>query len=113
MDNRLQPTRAQRSRSDTIAAMLDSPLDVLIVGGGILGAGIAREAAMRGLRAGLVEQYDMAFGTSSRSSRVLHGGLRYLSQGRLKLVREASIEKGVIHRIAPHLADPLPFVFPR
>jgi len=112
MDNRVEPTGSRRSRSDTIAAMLDSPLDVLIVGGGILGAGIARDGAMRGLRVGLVEQYDMAFGSSSRSSRMLHGGLRYLSQGHLKLVREASIEKGVIHRIAPHLADPLPFVFP-
>jgi glycerol-3-phosphate dehydrogenase len=79
-------------------------LDVLIVGGGIVGAGVARDAALRGLRAGLVEQQDLAFGTSSRTSRLLHGGLRYLAQGRLGLVYEASREKQVLHRIAPHLA---------
>jgi glycerol-3-phosphate dehydrogenase len=87
-------------------------LDVLIVGGGIVGAGVARDAALRGLRAGLVEQQDLAFGTSSRTSRLLHGGLRYLAQGRLGLVYEASREKQVLHRIAPHLAEPLAFVFP-
>jgi len=89
-----------------------NPLDVLVVGGGIVGAGVARDAAMRGLRVGLVEQHDLAFGTSSRSSRLLHGGLRYLAQGRLGLVYEASREKRVLSRIAPHLAEPLPFIFP-
>src|SRR5258708_1477410 len=87
-------------------------LDLLVVGGGIVGAGVARDAAMRGLRTGLVDQHDFAFGASSRSSRLLHGGLRYLAQGRLGLVREASIEKRIIHQIAPHLAEPLPFIFP-
>ena len=95
-----------------IESMAAQPLDLLVVGGGIVGSGIARDAAMRGLRVGLVEQYDFASGTSSRSSRLLHGGLRYLSQGRVGLVREASLEKKVLHRIAPHVADPLPFVFP-
>lgn len=90
----------------------DSGLDVLIIGGGIVGAGICRDAAMRGMRTALVEQYDFAYGTSSRSSRLLHGGLRYLAQGRIGLVREASREKKVLHRIAPHLATPLPFIFP-
>ena len=90
----------------------EAPLDVLVIGGGIVGSGIARDAAMRGLRGGLVEQHDFAFGTSSRSSRLLHGGLRYLAQGHVGLVREASIEKTIIHHIAPHLADPLPFIFP-
>ena len=90
----------------------DETYDVLVVGGGIVGAGIVRDAAMRGLRAALVEQSDFASGTSSRSSRLLHGGLRYLAQGRVGLVREASKEKRVIHRIAPHLAEPLPFLFP-
>ena len=85
---------------------------MLVIGGGIVGSGIARDAAMRGLRVGLVEQHDFAFGTSSRSSRLLHGGLRYLAQGHVGLVREASVEKKVIHHIAPHLADPLPFIFP-
>ena len=85
---------------------------MLIIGGGIVGAGVARDAAMRGLKTGLVEQHDFAFGTSSRSSRLLHGGLRYLAQGRVGLVHEASVEKKVIHHIAPHLAEPLPFIFP-
>ncbi len=89
-----------------------APLDVLIIGGGIVGSGVARDAAMRGLRTGLVDRFDFAFGTSSRSSRLLHGGLRYLAQGHLGLVREASIEKVILHRIAPHLAAPLPFIFP-
>jgi glycerol-3-phosphate dehydrogenase len=87
-------------------------LDLLIIGGGIVGSGIARDAALRRLKVGLVEQHDFAFGTSSRSSRLLHGGLRYLAQGRVGLVREASVEKKVIHHIAPHLAEPLPFIFP-
>ena len=99
-------------RQKTLSALRESTWDVLVIGGGIVGSGIVRDAAMRGLRAGLVEQHDFAFGTSSRSSRLLHGGMRYLAQGRLGLVREASIEKKVIHRIAPHLAEPLPFIFP-
>lgn len=87
-------------------------LDLLVVGGGIVGAGILRDAAMRGLRAALVEQHDLASGSSSRSSRLLHGGLRYLAQGRLGLVYEASHEKRVLQRIAPHLTEPLAFLFP-
>jgi len=101
--------QTRREQTDRLTA---EHLDVLVVGGGIVGAGIARDAAMRGIRVGLVEQHDFAFGTSSRSSRLLHGGLRYLAQGRVGLVREASREKRVLHQIAPHLADPLPFVFP-
>jgi glycerol-3-phosphate dehydrogenase len=87
-------------------------LDVLVIGGGIVGAGVARDAAMRGLTTGLVEQRDFASGTSSRSSRLLHGGMRYLAQGRIGLVREASKEKTILRRIAPHLAQPLEFIFP-
>jgi glycerol-3-phosphate dehydrogenase len=97
-------------RLDTIAT--GDIYDAMVIGGGIVGAGVARDAAMRGLRAVLVEQSDFASGTSSRSSRLLHGGLRYLAQGRVGLVREASLEKRVIQEIAPHLAEPLPFVFP-
>ena len=89
-----------------------TPLDALVIGGGIVGSGVARDAALRGLNVALVDRYDFAFGTSSRSSRLLHGGLRYLAQGRLGLVREASVEKVIIHKIAPHLAAPLPFIFP-
>ena len=100
------------NRAETMQALQNDVLDVLVVGGGIVGAGIVRDAAMRGLKVGLVEHHDFAFGTSSRSSRLLHGGLRYLAQGRIGLVREASVEKKVIHEIAPHLAEPLPFIFP-
>ncbi|MFO1447222.1 MAG: glycerol-3-phosphate dehydrogenase/oxidase [Opitutaceae bacterium] len=87
-------------------------LDLLVIGGGIVGSGVARDAALRGLRVGLVEQHDFAFGTSSRSSRLLHGGLRYLAQYEFGLVREASLEKRILAHIAPHLARPLGFVFP-
>lgn len=99
-------------RSDIIRNLTQAPLDVLVIGGGIVGSGIARDAALRGLRVGLIEQHDFAFGTSSRSSRLLHGGLRYLAQGHIGLVREASVEKRIIHTIAPHISAPLAFVFP-
>ncbi|MGH7951071.1 MAG: glycerol-3-phosphate dehydrogenase/oxidase, partial [Limisphaerales bacterium] len=101
-----------QQRSLAVNALTKTPMDLLVIGGGIVGSGIARDAAMRGFRVGLVEQHDFAFGTSSRSSRLLHGGLRYLTQGRIDLVHEASTEKKIIHQIAPHLAEPLPFIFP-
>ncbi|MCC6681490.1 MAG: FAD-dependent oxidoreductase, partial [Phycisphaeraceae bacterium] len=101
---------ARRRRQ--VEAALDRPLDLLVVGGGIVGAGVARDAAMRGLRVALVEKHDFAFGTSSRSTRLLHGGIRYLQQMRLGLVWEASVEKRVIARIAPHLAEPMRFIYP-
>src|SRR5688500_8548538 len=100
------------ARTSAIERMRGETLDVLVVGGGIVGSGVARDAAMRGLRTALIDRHDFAFGTSSRSSRLLHGGLRYLAQGRVGLVREASVEKVVVSRIAPHLAIPLPFIFP-
>ena len=107
-----EPSSPLDRRARAMAELTRGPLDVLVVGGGIVGSGIARDAALRGLRTGLVEQHDFAFGTSSRSSRLLHGGLRYLAQGRIGLVREASLEKRVLHHIAPHLAEPLAFIFP-
>jgi glycerol-3-phosphate dehydrogenase len=109
MSSKLDPAT---KRKEAFARLTEAPLDVLIVGGGIVGSGVARDAAMRGLRIGLVDQHDFAAGTSSRSSRLLHGGLRYLEQGRVGLVHEASVEKKTIHKIAPHLAEPLGFVFP-
>ena len=99
-------------RDEAYRRLTSEPLDVLVVGGGIVGSGVARDAAMRGLRVGVVDQHDFAAGTSSRSSRLLHGGLRYLEQGRIGLVHEASVEKKMLHKIAPHLAEPLGFVFP-
>ena len=86
--------------------------DVAVVGGGITGAGVARDAAMRGLRVALVEAGDFASGTSSRSSRLIHGGVRYLEHGHLHLVFESSRERRVLLRIAPHLVRPLPFTWP-
>jgi glycerol-3-phosphate dehydrogenase len=106
------PNSVLEKRLPAASALTDGPLDLLVIGGGIVGAGVVRDAAMRGLRAGLVEQNDFASGTSSHSSRLLHGGLRYLAQGRLGLVHESSVEKKIIHHIAPHLAEPLPFLFP-
>src|ERR1051325_5496445 len=108
----LMNTASAEHRTRAIGDLTGPTLDLLIIGGGIVGAGIARDAAMRGMRVGLAEQHDFAFGTSGRSSRLLHGGMRYLAQGRLKLVREASVEKKIIHHIAPHLAKPLAFIFP-
>jgi glycerol-3-phosphate dehydrogenase len=107
-----QNANPQAARSAALQQLQKDVLDLLVIGGGIVGAGVARDAAMRGLRTGLVEQRDFASGTSSRSSRLLHGGIRYLAQGRIGLVREASKEKAVLGHIAPHLAEPLPFIFP-
>ena len=89
-----------------------SDFDLAIVGGGINGAGIARDAAGRGLRVLLVEQSDLASGTSSASTKLIHGGLRYLEHGWLRLVREALIEREVLLRMAPHLIRPMRFVLP-
>src|SRR5688572_25214644 len=86
--------------------------DVAIVGGGITGAGIARDAALRGLRVALLEARDFASGTSSRSSRLVHGGVRYLEHGHLHLVFESSRERRLLLRLAPHLVRPLRFTWP-
>ena len=86
--------------------------DLAIIGGGINGAGIARDAAGRGLRVLLVEQNDLAAGTSSASSKLIHGGLRYLEQRAFRLVRDALAEREVLLRAAPHLVRPLRFVLP-
>jgi len=99
-------------RRTALAELRHDVLDVLVIGGGIVGVGVARDAALRGLRVGLVEQYDFASGTSGRSSRLLHGGLRYLAQGRIGLVRQASREKKILAAIAPHLVRSLAFTFP-
>ena len=80
-------------RQEALLRLTEGIYDVLVVGGGIVGAGVARDAAMRGLRVAVLEKYDLASGTSSRSSRLLHGGLRYLEQGHVSLVHEASVEK--------------------
>jgi len=95
-----------------VDALGAGPWDVLVIGGGVVGAGIARDAAMRGLSVALVERGDLGAGTSSRSSRLIHGGLRYLEHGEIRLVFEALHERSTLLRIAPHLVHPLAFVFP-
>ena len=86
--------------------------DLAIVGGGATGLGVALDAALRGFSVVLLESHDFAGGTSSRSTKLLHGGVRYLAQGNVALVREALAERAAVLRIAPHLAQPLPFVMP-
>jgi glycerol-3-phosphate dehydrogenase len=102
-----------RDRDEAARRLAAGPLDVLVIGGGITGAGAALDAASRGLRVGLVESRDLAAGTSSRSSKLIHGGLRYLEQGDFKLVKEALRERDLlVSRLAPHLVRPLPFLYP-
>ena len=102
-----------KGRADALASMAEEELDVLVVGGGIVGAGIALDAVSRGLSTGLIEARDFASGTSSRSSKLIHGGLRYLEQFDFELVREALHERGLLlTTIAPHLVRPVPFLFP-
>lgn len=101
-----------RNRDALFDALEAEVFDLAIIGGGITGAGIARDAALRGLTVALVEARDFASGTSSRSSKMIHGGLRYLAQGDLALVREAASERKIVEAIAPHLARQTPFVMP-
>jgi glycerol-3-phosphate dehydrogenase len=100
-------------RASAIATLGSTELQVLVVGGGVVGAGVALDAATRGLSVGLVEARDFASGTSSRSSKLIHGGLRYLEQFNFGLVREALTERALLmQRIAPHLIRPVSFLFP-
>ncbi|WP_348691355.1 glycerol-3-phosphate dehydrogenase [uncultured Nocardioides sp.] len=105
------------ARDAALAAMTgqagEHELDVLVVGGGITGTGVALDAVTRGLSVGLLEQRDLASGTSSRSSKLIHGGLRYLEMMDFGLVREALQERGLLlTRLAPHLVSPVPFLYP-
>ena len=102
-----------RDRSRALAAMQEDELDLVIVGGGVVGAGAALDAVTRGLSVGILEARDWASGTSSRSSKLIHGGLRYLEMLDFRLVREALKERGLLlQRLAPHLVRPVPFVYP-
>lgn len=101
-----------RTRRASLERFKQEVFDVLIIGGGITGAGLALDAAARGLKTALVEKRDFAAGTSSRSTKLIHGGLRYLEHFDFGLVREALIERSTLTRIAPHLAEPYPFVIP-
>jgi len=99
-------------RRELVERIRELPCDMLIVGGGITGACIARDAAMRGINVVLVDKNDFAWGTSSRSSKLIHGGFRYLEQMDFRLVFESTQERAILSRIAPHLVTPCPFLFP-
>jgi len=101
-------TFSEQTRMASLTRMAEDRFDVLVIGGGITGVGIALDAAARGLSVALVEKDDFAAGTSGRSSRLVHGGLRYLEQGEFGLVRESLRERGILFRLAPHLVRPIP-----
>ncbi len=100
------------SRADAVAALRDERFDVVVIGGGITGAGVALDAASRGYSVALLERDDYARGTSSRSSKMIHGGLRYLQNFDVGLVREALLERQLMVQLAPHLVYPTPFLVP-
>jgi glycerol-3-phosphate dehydrogenase len=99
-------------RSQALTKLAETKFDALVIGGGITGAGIARDAALRGIKVALIDKGDFASGTSSRSSRLVHGGVRYLEHGHLHLVFEASAERRRLLKLAPHLVKPLAFTWP-
>ena len=99
-------------RAAMLDRLADEQFDVLVIGGGITGVGVALDAATRGLRTALVERDDFASGTSSKSSKLVHGGLRYLQQGDVRLVYEALAERQRLRHNAPHLVQVLPFLIP-
>jgi glycerol-3-phosphate dehydrogenase len=101
-----------RSRAKNLGVLAEQHFDLIVIGGGITGAGVARDAALRGLAVALVERRDFASGTSSRSSKLIHGGLRYLQQGDVGLVREAATERYAVRKLAPHLARPVQMLVP-
>ena len=110
---RSAPPLSPAGRAHALAAMAEQELDVLVIGGGVTGAGCALDAVTRGLTVGLVEARDFAAGTSSRSTKLFHGGLRYLEQLNFPLVLEALKERSlVLNTLCPHLARPVPFIYP-
>src|ERR1700754_2359350 len=100
------------TRTTLIQRLQSEQFDLLVIGGGITGAGIALDAASRGLTTALVEKHDFAFGTSSRSTKLIHGGLRYLKQLEFGLGREVGSERAVFHHLAPHLVLPEKMLLP-
>ncbi len=103
---------SSKHRPEIIQQLSNTSFDVLVIGGGITGAGIALDATARGLKVALVDMQDFAGGTSSRSTKLIHGGLRYLKQLELKLVAEVGKEREIVHRNAPHLTKPEPMLLP-
>lgn len=111
-EHAVAPSGSLGNRGENVSRLASESFDVLIIGGGITGAGIALDAASRGMKVGLVEREDFAAGTSSRSSKLIHGGLRYVAQYQFKVTREASEERYKLQRLAPHLVKPVPFLLP-
>jgi glycerol-3-phosphate dehydrogenase len=103
---------AVEERAATLRRLSSETFDLLVVGGGVTGAGIARDAALRGLKVALVEKTDFAAGTSSKSSKMVHGGFRYLEHAQFRLVFEGTNERALLMRVAPHLVRPLEFLLP-
>ena len=103
------PVRVTFDRAEGIRRLAEEDFDVLVVGGGITGTGVALDAASRGLRTALVDKGDLASGTSSKSSKLVHGGIRYLQQKEVGLVYEALAERQILRQTAPHLVRVLPF----
>jgi glycerol-3-phosphate dehydrogenase len=99
-------------RAESLRRLADEHFDVLVIGGGVTGAGVAVDAATRGLRTALIERHDIASGTSSKSSKLVHGGIRYLQQKEVGLVYEALAERQILRKTAPHLVRVLPFLLP-
>jgi glycerol-3-phosphate dehydrogenase len=100
------------TRRETLARLAKETFDVVVVGGGATGAGVARDATMRNLKVALLEKRDFGSGTSSRSSKLIHGGLRYLQHAQFKLVFEGTSERSLLIGLAPHLVRPIPFLMP-
>src|SRR5690625_4694325 len=104
---------SSKNRDEVFAQLKSESLDVLVIGGGITGAGIALDAVTRGMRVGLIDMQDFASGTSSRSTKLIHGGLRYLKQLDIKVVAESGKERAIVYENGPHITTPewmlLPF----
>src|SRR5437588_1785044 len=107
-----EPELSLRTRAANLERLQRETFDVVVIGGGATGAGVAFDAAARGLTVALIDKQDFAGGTSSRSSKLIHGGLRYLERLELALVREGLQERARLRRNAPHLSQPLPFLVP-
>ena len=101
-----------KNRSEYIKTLKTEQFDLVVIGGGITGAGIALDAATRGLKVALVEKQDFAFGTSSRSTKLIHGGLRYLKQLEFGIVHEVGRERAILYKNAPHIVIPEKMLLP-
>jgi glycerol-3-phosphate dehydrogenase len=107
----MQP-QSSSVRMHNLSLLESEQFDVLVIGGGVTGAGVALDAVARGYKVALVEKVDFASGTSSKSTKLVHGGIRYLPESDFALVREALVERGTLLRNAPYLVEPVGFVLP-